>query len=59
MNERIKAIEPYGVTFYENRERPLNVRMAMASREAAKHCSVWIDEKNTSVTRHPAVRRPE
>ena len=46
MNERIKAIEPYGVTFYENRERPLNVRMAMASREAAKHCSVWIDEKN-------------
>jgi len=46
MNERIKAIEPYGVTFYENRERPLNVRMAMASREAAKYCSVWIDAKN-------------
>ena len=46
MNERIIAIEPYGATFYENRERPLNVRMAMASREAAKHCSVWIDTKN-------------
>ncbi|MBQ9716665.1 MAG: hypothetical protein IJV76_01600, partial [Clostridia bacterium] len=46
MNEQIKTIEPYGATFYENRERPLNVRMAMASRETAKHCSVWIDEKN-------------
>ena len=46
MNDRIREIEPYGVTFYENRERPLNVRMAMASREAAKYCSVWIDAKN-------------
>lgn len=44
MDERLRAIEPYGVTFFENRERPLNVRMAMASRESAKVCNVHFDE---------------
>lgn len=40
----IRQIEPYGFTFYENRELPLNVRMAMASRETAKYCSLSISE---------------
>ena len=40
----IRQIEPYGFTFYENREMPLNVRMAMASRETAKHCSLRISD---------------
>ncbi|MGN1345615.1 MAG: pyruvate formate lyase family protein [Eubacteriales bacterium] len=46
MNDRIHAIEPYGAAFYENRERPLNIRMALASKESAKYCSVRIDPEN-------------
>ncbi len=44
MNQ-LKMIEPYGAAFYENRKRPLNIRMAMASRETAKYCDLRIDER--------------
>lgn len=46
MNDKLRVIEPYGTVFYEERERPINVRAAMAARETAKVCSVRIDPKN-------------
>lgn len=42
MNDRLFQIEPYGTVFYRERERPINVRMAMAARETAKVCCLHI-----------------
>lgn len=43
MNDKLRCLEPYGAVFYEERERPLNVRMAIAARETARVCSIRID----------------
>jgi len=41
--ERIRSAEPFAVTFYENRHRPLNVRIALAAKESARSCQCSID----------------
>lgn len=52
--------EPYACTFFENRDRPLNVRMAMAARETAKYCEIAIDKNyichTSSGTKESAMR---
>jgi len=40
---KLRQIEPFAVTFYENRDLPLNVKLALAARESAKSCFCEID----------------
>lgn len=56
----IKKVEPYGYTFFQNKEKPQNIKMALASRELAKYAAIHIDPKNymcysSFVTDHSAV----
>ena len=44
--EKLRALEPFAVTFLAHADRPLNVRIALAARESAKVCKCWIDPEN-------------
>jgi len=44
MSELLK-IDPYAYTYWRNREKPQNVKMALASRELAKYAAIFIDPK--------------
>ena len=41
----ILRIDPYAYTYYQNREKSQNVKMALASREVAKYADIYIDPK--------------
>jgi len=49
--DRIRSIEPFAVTFYENREKPINIRLALAARESAIGCCCKINSNYLSEVR--------
>lgn len=56
----ILRIDPYAYTYYNNIEKPQNIKMALASRELARYADIWIDPKTymcyaSYLTKHSAV----